>query len=109
MKNDKYKAKDKIVPKIRSPEFTMNQGKDRNWQSDISNANTSKRNRKYQLQKNVEQEAEPQEGEAFFRGEQEPTRKRQRRITADEGQEHEGMGSRRISFTFPVFTDGVLV
>lgn len=91
MKNDKYKAKDKIVPKIRSPEFTMNQGKDRNWQSDISNANTSKRNRKYQLQKNVEQEAEPQEGEAFFRGEQEPTRKRQRRITADEGQEHEGM------------------
>lgn len=118
MKNDNYKAKDKIVqkmskeglteenlhdhtkklvhhsepelPRIRSPEFQLEREKN-SLKLDISDRGTSKRNKKYQLRKEDEQEAEPQEGEAFFRGEKELTRKRQRRITVDEGREREGM------------------
>ncbi len=70
------------LPRIRSPEFQLEREKNSS-KLDMSEGETSKRNKKYQLQRNVEQEAEPQEGEAFFRGEQEPTRKRQRRKKAD--------------------------
>ena len=78
------------LPRIRSPEFQLEREKN-SLKLDISDRGTSKRNKNYQLRKEEEQEAEPQEGEAFFRGEKELTRKRQRRITVDEGREREGM------------------
>ena len=93
MKNDNYKAKDKIVqkmskdglteenlhdhtkklvhhsepelPRIRSPEFQLEREKN-SLKLDMSDGGTSKRNKNYQLRKEEEQKAEPQEGEAFF-------------------------------------------
>lgn len=81
------------LPKIRSPEFAMEREKRaRGQQEEMQDTGISKRNRKYPLQRNVEQEAEPQEGEAFFHGKQELTRKRQRRKMADVELEREGNG-----------------
>lgn len=78
------------LPRIRSPEFQLEREKN-SLKLDISDRGTSKRNKNYQLRKEEEQEAEPQEGEAFFRGEKELTRKRQRRITVEDGLECEEM------------------
>lgn len=78
------------LPRIRSPEFQLEREKN-SLKLDMSDRGTSKRNKNYQLRKEEEQEAEPQEGEAFFRGEKELTRKKQRRITVEDGLECEEM------------------
>lgn len=78
------------LSRIRSPEFQLEREKN-SLKLDMSEGGTSKRNKNYQLRKEEEQKAEPQEGEAFFRGEQELTRKRRRRITVEDGREREEM------------------
>ena len=74
---------------------------------DISDRGTSKRNKKYQLRKEDEQEAEPQEGGGFFCGEKELTRKRQRRITVDEGRERKGMEAEESTSRSSFLRNGV--
>ena len=78
------------LSRIRSPEFQLEREKN-SLKLDMSEGGTSKRNKNYQLRKEEEQKAEPQEGEAFFRGEQELTRKRRRRITVEDEREREEM------------------